>query len=129
MYFYWLADLVILVHFLFVVFVIFGSVLLLWSKKIIWFHIPAVFWGALIEFTGWICPLTPLENSLRLKAGRFTYEGGFIENYIVPVLYPSGLTRNIQLVLGVAVIVINLFFYWLVFKKRNRKDSKGQQVL
>ena len=122
---YWLANAVIAIHFLFVLFVILGGVLLLWSKKIVFFHIPAAIWGALVEFTGWICPLTPLENALRFRAGRRIYETGFIENYIVPVLYPAGLTRNIQTVLGILVIAINGIVYWYVFIKRatNKRQS------
>ena len=117
----WLANLVILIHFLFVIFVIGGALLLLWSKKIVLLHLPAVIWGALIEFTGWICPLTPLENELRYQAGREIYEGGFIENYIIPILYPSGLTREIQIGFGSFVIIVNLCLYWYVFIRK--RDS------
>ena len=116
----WLADIIVVIHFLFVIFVIFGSLLLLWSRKIVWFHLPAALWGALIEFTGWICPLTPLENRFRFQAGRDIYDKGFVENYILPVLYPQALTRNIQIVLGFLVIVINLTLYWFVFWKKGR---------
>jgi hypothetical protein len=108
---------VVVIHFIFVVFVVSGGLLLFWSKKIAFLHIPAAFWGTLIEFTGWICPLTPLENGLRYKSGSAVYEGGFIENYIFPVLYPSGLTREIQIILGSALIIINLIIYLLAFKR------------
>ena len=112
----WLADFVVLIHFLFVVFVVGGGLLLFWSKKMAIIHIPAASWGAFIEFSGWICPLTPLENILRYKAGGTAYEGGFIENYILPILYPSGLTREIQIILGASVIIINLIVYLIVFR-------------
>jgi hypothetical protein len=113
-----LAELVVVIHFLFVLFVVFGALLLFWSKKFVLLHPPAVIWGALIEFTGWICPLTPLENKLRYHAGRAIYEGGFVENYVIPVLYPDGLTRQIQIALGILVVVFNLFLYWVVFRRR-----------
>ncbi len=113
-----LVNALILLHFLFVVFVIFGGLLILWSKKIALVHIPAAIWGTVIEFTGWICPLTPLENELRYKAGRTTYSGGFIENCILPILYPDGLTHNIQFILGSLVIITNITIYWIVLKKQ-----------
>lgn len=115
-----LADSIVIIHFLFVGFVIFGGILLIWSKKFIILHLPAAIWGALIEFTGWICPLTPLENELRYKAGQGMYEGGFVENYILPVLYPSGLTRNLQIVLGILVLVINICIYWFALKRKGK---------
>ncbi len=124
----WLVNIVVIVHFLFVLFVVGGGFLLFWSKKFVLLHLPAAVWGALIEFTGWICPLTPLENTLRYRTGGVVYEGGFIENYILPILYPSGLTREIQVVLGSMVVVINLTIYFLVFGRnrfilQNKTDS------
>lgn len=116
---YRLADLVVVIHFLFVLFVVFGALLLFWSKKVILLHLPAVVWGALVEFMGWICPLTPLENALRYEAGREIYLSGFIDNYIIPILYPDGLTRQIQIALGVLVIVFNLCLYRIVFRRSN----------
>ena len=103
-----LADLVVGVHALFVVFVVAGGLLVLRRPWVAAAHLPAAVWGALIEFSGWICPLTPLEKSLRAAAGQAGYEGGFIEHYLLPVLYPAGLTRGVQLVLGAAVIAVNL---------------------
>ena len=85
-----------------------------------WVHLPLAIWGALIEFTGWICPLTPLENTLRRAAGEAGYAGGFIEHYLIPIVYPSGLTRGTQLALGVAVILINMFAYGRGLGKRDR---------
>ncbi len=83
-----------------------------------YFHIPAAVWGALIEFAGWVCPLTPLEHWLRRQAGSAAYSGGFIEHYILPILYPSALTRDIQLLLGFLVIALNLAIYAYVFRRR-----------
>ncbi len=112
-----LADLVVGVHALFVVFVVAGGLLLLRWPWLAALHLPAAVWGALIEFQGWICPLTPLENSLRRQAGGTGYSGGFIEHYILPVLYPSDLTRSIQIVLGLLVLALNLAIYAQVFVK------------
>lgn len=85
-----------------------------------WIHLPAVLWGALIEFAGWVCPLTPLENWFRENAGSTGYSSGFIEHYVMPVLYPSGLTREIQIALGVFVIVVNAGFYGWVLRRHKR---------
>ena len=106
------ADLIVVVHFTFVLFVIFGGFLVLWSKRMAWLHIPAVIWGILIEFCGWICPLTPLENLLRQKGGALAYRSGFIEHYILPVLYPTILTRRLQITLGFLVLTLNVGIYW-----------------
>jgi hypothetical protein len=100
-----------------------GGLLVLRWPRLAYLHIPAALWGAWIEFTGRICPLTPLENALRARAGDAGYSGGFIEHYILPVLYPSVLTRNIQLVLGALVVVINLIVYGYLIRRRGRKVS------
>ncbi len=113
-----LADAVVGLHFVFVVFVVAGGLLVLRWPKLAYLHIPAAVWGAAIEFAGWICPLTPLENWLRGQAGEGGYSTGFIEHYLLPVLYPSALTRDIQLVLGVLVIGVNLAIYSYVFQRR-----------
>jgi Protein of Unknown function (DUF2784) len=113
-----MADLVVLVHSVFVLFVVFGGLLVLRWWKVIYLHLPAVAWGAFIEFAGGICPLTPLENALRSRAGVAGYKGGFVEHYILPALYPAGLTRNVQLVLGALVIGINLTIYAIVLRTR-----------
>ncbi|HET6797336.1 MAG TPA: DUF2784 domain-containing protein [Gemmatimonadales bacterium] len=113
------ADLVVLVHFAFVLFVILGALLVLRWPKLAYLHLPAALWGIWIEFSGRICPLTPLENALRRQAGEAGYSGGFIEHYILPVLYPSGLTRTTQVVLGLIVILVNLAIYgYLVLRHR-----------
>lgn len=113
-----LADAVVAVHFLFVLFVLFGGLLVLRWRWVRWLHLPAAAWGALIEFAGWTCPLTPLEKWLRRQGSGAGYEGGFIEHYILPILYPRALTRNTQLVLGLVVVLLNLFIYWRVFRRR-----------
>jgi hypothetical protein len=89
-------------------------------------HLPTAVWGALIEFQGWICPLTPLENSLRAAAGEAGYQGGFIEHYLLPVLYPAGLTRGVQLALGSVVIAVNLAVYGLLLA-RWRRAGEGRR--
>jgi len=107
-----------------VIFVVLGGLLVLWWPRIIWLHIPAVLWGALIEFAGWICPLTPLENQLRHQQGEAGYRGDFIAQYILPVLYPQGLTRRDQLFLGALALAINLAIYAWIFLKRRRAVAK-----
>lgn len=113
-----LADAVLVLHLAFVVFVVLGGFLLRRWPKLIYAHVPVAIWGVLIEFAGWICPLTPLENSLRHRGGQAGYEGGFIDNYIMPILYPIGLTRNTQYALGLFVLLINVAAYALYFKSR-----------
>ena len=109
-----LADLVVLLHMGFVVFVVAGGLLALRWRRMAWVHVPCAVWGAWIEFAGWICPLTPLEIWLRRRAGEAGYETGFIEHYVLPVLYPSELTRSTQVVLGIVVVVLNMALYaWL----------------
>jgi hypothetical protein len=105
-----------------VIFVVLGGLLVLRWRWVVWLHLPAAAWGALIEFAGWICPLTPLEKWLRRQGGLGGYEGGFVEHYILPLLYPRDLTRNVQLTLGVVVIVVNLLIYWQVYR-RGRTDQ------
>ena len=112
-----LADLVVLLHLGFVLFVMFGGLLVLRRRGVMWLHLPCMAWGALIEFAGWICPLTPLENWLRRQGGGPTYEGGFLERYLLPVLYPAALTRSTQVVLGLLVLVVNLAIYWQVVRR------------
>ncbi len=120
-----LADLVVGLHFTFVVFVVAGGLLALRWRRVVWLHLPAAIWGALIEFGGWICPLTPLEKWLRERAGGAGYEGGFIEHYIIPVLYPGALTREIQLALGVAVVAVNFLVYAYVWQRPLRRLQRN----
>jgi len=116
-----LADFLVLIHFAFVVFVVAGGLLALRWPAVRWAHLPAALWGAWIEFTGGICPLTPLENALRQRAGEAAYTGDFVSHYVVPVLYPAGLTRQTQLVLGLLVVGLNGVVYaWLWARGRGR---------
>ena len=119
-----LADLAVLLHFCFVLFVALGGFLVLRWFRYVWLHLPAAVWGALIEFQGWICPLTHLENRWRRAAGERGYEGGFVEHYLMAVLYPDGLTRTVQIVLGLLVIAINVAIYARVFFKRLRAAER-----
>jgi len=113
-----LADLVVLVHFAFVLFVILGGFLVARQRRMMPFHLAAAIWAALIEFSGWICPLTPLENRLRAKSGSHGYHSDFVGHYILPILYPEGLTRETQIALGTLVIVTNLVIYaWILRHK------------
>ena len=121
-----LADLVVLLHLAFVLFVVFGGLLVLRRRRIAWLHVPAFVWGAAIEFGGWICPLTPLENRLREMSGAGGYAGGFVERYLVPVLYPGELTREIQIGLGIAVLLINLAIYGFLLRRKSCAEDKGQ---
>ena len=114
------ADLLVAIHFAFILFVILGGLLVLRWRWIAWLHLPAAAWGAAIEFFGWICPLTPLENRLRAAAGQAGYAHGFIEEYIQPIVYPAGLTADIQIWLGVGVIAINGLIYAWVLRRRRR---------
>lgn len=116
-----LAEIVLVIHFLFIVFVVIGALLVLKWHWLIYVHLISAFWGALIMFTGWICPLTPLENHLRRAAGESGYTGGFIEQYLIPVVYPTGLTRELQIGFGISVIVINLVLYGIVYYKSAKR--------
>jgi hypothetical protein len=116
-----LSDLLVLIHLGFIVFVVLGALLVVRWPKLAWLHVPAAVWGVLIEWTGWICPLTPLENHFRALGGESGYSGGFIEHYIVPLIYPPGLAHETQLILGIAVIVINGVGYGLVMARRRQR--------
>jgi hypothetical protein len=115
------ADLVVVVHLGFVVFALLGAVLIIWQRWIIWLHFPAFLWAVWIECTGGICPLTPLENWLRIKGGQDGYEAGFVATYLLPLLYPAGLTRSVQFVLAMIVILINVVIYGFLIYKHSRK--------
>jgi hypothetical protein len=120
-----LADLVLVVHLAFVLFVVLGGLLVLRRPRVAWLHVPAAIWGVLIEYTGRICPLTPLENSFRMRGGEAGYTGGFIEHYIQPLLYPAGLTRLTQVVLGSLALVLNLTAYAIVVSRMRRRELLG----
>ena len=119
-----LADLVVVIHFVFVLFSVLGALLLIRWRKIIWLHLPAVAWAIWIEFSGKMCPLTPLENWLRLKGGEIGYSGDFLAHYLLPLIYPSSLTREIQIILGAIVAGMNMAMYGYVFFLR-RKAPMG----
>jgi hypothetical protein len=112
------ADAVVLLHFAFVLFVIGGGFLAWRWRSLAWVHLPCALWGVAIEFGGWICPLTPLENHLRWRAGEAGYLGDFVAHYVVPVLYPAGLTPSLQIALGTLVLLINAFAYLVYFRRR-----------
>jgi hypothetical protein len=115
-----LADLVVLLHAAFVAFVVLGGFLAWRWRPLVWAHVPCAIWGALIEFKGWICPLTPLENYLRRRAGLEGYAGGFVEHYVIPALYPAGLTRPAQALLGGLVVVVNVVAYGMLWRRTLR---------
>ena len=112
-----LADGLLLLHALFVVFVVAGGALALRWPRVAWAHLPAAAWGALIELVGFTCPLTPMEQAWRRAAGAKAYAGGFIEHYLTGALYPSGLTRPVQIVLGLVVLGVNGWIYWRVWRR------------
>jgi hypothetical protein len=113
-----------MLHLLFVVFVVGGGFLLVRWPKLVWLHLPAAAWGAFIEFTGGICPLTPLENQLRVVSGAGAYSGGFVERYLLPVLYPENLTLPVQQVLGALVVAVNLVAYGLAYRARRKSPGR-----
>lgn len=112
-----LADAVVLMHLGFILFVVLGGFLVLWRRWIAWLHIPAALWGAWVSGAGWICPLTPLENWLRRHAGEAGYTGDFTSHYLMPIIYPEGLTRELQIAIAVFVLVLNAVVYTLVFRR------------
>jgi len=123
-----LVDLMLLLHAIFILFVVFGGVLVFWRRGLAWFHIPAALWGTLIEFKGWVCPLTYLENDLRAAAGTDGYTGGYIDHYLMPLVYPSGLTPDTQIMLGLAVLFINTIIYALVWYDVRAKSNRSRSV-
>lgn len=118
------SDLVVVLHLLFILFVTAGGLLVLRWPRLALLHLPAVVWGAVIEFTGSICPLTPLENHFSRLAGRQGYGGGFIEHYLLPIIYPDGLTREIQIGLGLLVVAVNAGAYLLLIRRSLRRNRK-----
>jgi hypothetical protein len=119
MWYLWLADLTLCLHAGFVLFVICGGLLVLRWRWVAWLHLPAAVWGAVVEFTGWICPLTPLENWLREQGGEAAYRSDFIAQFLLPVLYPEDLTRGIQILLGTVVVILNATVYWWGWQYRH----------
>lgn len=121
------ADALVVLHGLFVMFVVFGSLLVLWRRRVLWLHLPAAAWGALIEWFGWICPLTPWEQALRVRAGQRGYSGGFIEHYLVPLIYPVGLTPRGQTGLAVLVVLFNAGLYAVVWWRVRRGPGEPRR--
>jgi hypothetical protein len=120
-----LADVVLVIHLAFAIFAGIGGLLVLRWRKLAWVHVPCAVWGALIMFAGWICPLTPLENGLRQRGGQAGYEGGFIEHYVVSVLYPSGLTRGLQFGIGAGVVIVNAAVYGPMIARARRRRREA----
>ncbi|WP_457808620.1 DUF2784 domain-containing protein [Kushneria sp. EE4] len=119
------ADAVLIVHLAFILWVILGALMVLWRPKLAWLHLPALAWAVALELNGWRCPLTPLENLLRRYAGQAGFEGGFIEHYLLGVIYPAGLTPTIQLWLGLGALLINLPPYvWLARRWWQRRQAR-----
>ncbi|MEF8704087.1 MAG: DUF2784 domain-containing protein [Candidatus Accumulibacter sp. UW26] len=123
-----LADGVVVLHLIFIAFVIGGGLLVLRWRVFALLHLPAVCWGVLVELNGWICPLTPLENRLRQAAGDAGYQDSFVEHYLLPILYPAGLTRTTQFALAMVVMLINLFIYACIARRRGRGASAGERA-
>lgn len=120
------ADVVLIVHLAFVLFVVLGGFLVLRWAKLLWLHLAAVFWGVLAEFAGIVCPLTPLEVTLRQLGGEAGYQGDFIGHYVTAVLYPSGLTRELQVGLGFAALLLNALIYGSIFFHKRRARRRGE---
>ena len=128
MIFRFLADATVLLHLAFVLFVVLGGLLVLRWPRVAWVHLPAAVWGAWVELAGWICPLTPMENWLRRRGGQTGYTATFVDQYLVPILYPAALSRDIQWLLGAFVLAVNVCVYVLVFRRskvRLKPDTTG----
>lgn len=112
-----LADLVLLIHLGFILFVVFGGLLALWRPRLVLAHLPVVTWGIAISFGGWVCPLTPLENLLRERGGEAGYHGSFIDQYLVPLIYPAGLTPHHQFLIATGLLLLNTVVYVLIWRR------------
>lgn len=123
-----LADSLLILHLCFILFVVLGGLLVLKWPRAAWAHLPAAAWGAVVEIMGWICPLTPLEIAFRRAAGSAAYDTTFLERYLVPIVYPSALTREMQMGLGLFVLGLNLVVYGVVWRRRGRgrRQSEGR---
>jgi hypothetical protein len=116
-----LADLLVIVHLAFILFVVCGGLLVLWRKWMVLIHLPTVAWGAMIEFLNWACPLTVWEQHLQKAGGEAGYSGNFIDHYLLPIIYPAGLNETMQFMLGIIVISINVLIYGFVFYRLRRR--------
>jgi hypothetical protein len=121
-----LADFAVLAHLAFIAFVLLGGLLAFRWRWMPWVHLPAAFWGAVVVLFGWLCPLTPIENVLRRASGSADYSTGFIEHYVVPIIYPTGLTRSFQIFLGFVVLAVNLAIYRVIWRRLRR--DRGREV-
>ncbi|MDD1613265.1 MAG: DUF2784 domain-containing protein [Methylococcaceae bacterium] len=119
MFYRYAADAVLLLHLAFITFAVFGGLMAIWWRKILFIHLPAAAWGVFVEFTGRVCPLTSLENTLRIKSGIAGYSESFVEHYLLRIIYPEDLTREIQYFLGALVFIVNIVIYlWLFYRLR-----------
>ncbi len=118
------ADAVLLFHFLFILFAVFGGFLVLYKKNAAWLHVPVVLWSSVVNCAGLTCPLTPIENFFRAEAGQSGYQGGFIEHYIQPIVYPSGMPRELELLAGFSIVGWNVVVYAILFWKCRRRSSR-----
>jgi len=125
---YWIAaNLLVIFHLGFICFVVVGGLLAARWQWVAWLHLPAVLWGVLIEYQGWVCPLTPLEQQLRRAAGHAGYSGGFVEHYVLPLIYPGFLGYELQLRLALLVVLVNLAVYgWLITRRVRANRSAGR---
>jgi hypothetical protein len=124
-----LSDAIVLAHLAFIAFVLVGGIFVLARPRVAWLHLPAVAWAAYAELSATICPLTPLENALRRRAGDVGYDGGFVDHYVIPVIYPAGLTPRVQWILGAVVIAINLAVYAIAWRRRSAAQTSGRHQL
>ena len=118
-----LADMVLLLHVAFILFALSGGLIILWKRWVIWIHLPVLLWASVVNLAGWTCPLTPLENALRALAGQVGYEGGFVEHYVVPLVYPDVMFRDLEMVSGLAVLACNVLTYAFVIHRIRRHSE------
>ena len=116
----WLADMILMLHLAFILFALFGGLLILRKRWMAWIHLPVLLWAALVNLAGWTCPLTPLENRLRASAGQAGYESGFVEHYIVPLVYPDIMSRDLEIISGLVVLACNGLIYAFVIRRMHR---------
>ena len=119
------ADGVLALHLAFVLFALLGGFLVLRRVGLAWLHLPAVAWAAFVEFSGRICPLTPLEGALRQAAGDAGYAGDFLEHYLLAMIYPEGLTHDVQIILGVTVVIVNVAIYTLILRRSSLRRGRA----
>ena len=118
------ADGVVVLHLAFILFVFLGGLTLFWRPWMVWVHVPAAVWGGIVELTGAPCPLTPLENHLRRAGNVASYSGGFVDHYIMPIVYPPGLTRETQVILGAIILAVNAVVYFKFVSRKKRGDDE-----